>query len=187
MISLKCYYFKKTHLSLVLITILSLLIAYLGYQQIKQIKVRTFNQVPKVNVIPSVESNNKSATIKENKNKKVKQELFVEYRIERDRNRDRQMELLKEMINNTNSTDETRKEAQKRILAMSQTMEQELELENLVKARGFKDAIALMQNTGLTILVQKPTLSAEDSTLITDISEQTTSLDRSKIVVIAKL
>ncbi len=114
-------------------------------------------------------------------------EFFVEYRLERDRTRSQQLDLLREIVNNQNSPDETRKEAQRRLLAISQAIDTEMKLENLIKAENFKDTVVFVQDKSATVIVQAPVLTPMDKNRLTEIAVRVTGLQASSIVVIAKV
>lgn len=196
---MKTFYLSKKLVIISLFFFLGVVLTFLGFQKdIKNIAWPVFNRDPQVNVVPHDQKHNsKKETTKTKaqssntgsleKKKDVEKEFFIEYRLERDRNRDRQLEIIREIVNNKNSGEEARREAQQRLLGISKNMEKEMELENLLKARNYKDAIAMIQEQGLTVIVKLPRLSAEDIAKVTEVAEQTTGIDRSKIIVIAKM
>lgn len=196
---MKTVYLSKKILLIPLLLFLGLVLIYMGFQEeIKKITWPVFNRDPKVNVISDDKKSNLKTGASGNKDQRgqtttlehkkiTEKEFFIEYRLERDRNRDRQMEIMREIVNNKNTGEEARREAQKRLLTISGNMEKEMELENLLKARNYKDAVALLQEQGLTVVIKVPRLSADDIARVTEVAEQTTSIDRSKIVVIAKM
>lgn len=116
-----------------------------------------------------------------------KNEFFVEYRLERDRTRSQQIDLYREIVNNQNSPDETRKEAQRRLLSITQAMETEMKLENLIKAENFKDSVVFVQDTGVTIIVETPVLTSLDKEKLTGIAVNATGFAKEKVVVRSKV
>lgn len=114
-------------------------------------------------------------------------EFFVEYRLERDRTRSQQIDLLREIVNNQNSAQETRGEANRRLLAISQAIDIEMRLENLIKAENFKDAVVFMQDKSVTIIVQTPVLTPVDKNKLTEIAVRATGLSGESVTVIAKV
>jgi stage III sporulation protein AH len=70
-------------------------------------------------------------------------DYFVNYRIEREKMRSQQVEILREIVENPNSAVDVRKDAQKKMLNLTEKMENELKLENLIKAKNYKDAVVL--------------------------------------------
>lgn len=119
-------------------------------------------------------------------NDKNGSEFFSEYRLQRDRIRSQQIDLLREIVNNPNSVAETRKEAQEKLIVITQNLEREMELENLIVAKGFPDAIVLIQPEAVTIIVQGQTLTQEQLAKITDVTVRTLKIEPENIVIVPK-
>ena len=113
--------------------------------------------------------------------------FFVEYRLERDRTRSQQIDLLREIVNNSNSSDDIRKEAQTRLLAISQAIDTEMKLENLIRAEDFKDAVVFVEEKSVTIIIQAPVLTQPDREKLTAITARVTGISAENIAVFAKL
>lgn len=116
----------------------------------------------------------------------VGDDFFVEYKLERERTRGQSVEWLREVINNTNSTSETRQKAQEHLMAISRNMEKEIDLESLLKAKGFKDAAVLVDDRAITVVVEAAHLSAGESAQITDLVSRGTGVDLQNIIIITK-
>lgn len=114
------------------------------------------------------------------------EEFFIEYRLERDRTRSRQIELLQNIVNNPNSSESERKEAQKKILEISTTLEQELKLENLIKAKGYQDAALFIQPASVIVIVYAPNFDTNDATKISDLVSRTTGHKLEQITIMPK-
>lgn len=113
-------------------------------------------------------------------------DFFVEYRLERDRTRGQRIEWLREVINNADSAAETRQKAQEHLLAISSKIEKELELENLLRAKGFKDAAVIADERAVTVIVTSDKLSAGESAEINSLVSRRTGVDAQNIVIIPK-
>lgn len=113
-------------------------------------------------------------------------DFFVEYRIQRDRLRSQHLELLKEIINNPNSSNENRQDAQNRLLELSRLAQQELEVENLIKAKGYTEAVVFIEPKSATVVVGSKNWQAEDANRVADIVARATSLALEDIVIIPK-
>ncbi|MBU7007633.1 stage III sporulation protein AH [Peptococcaceae bacterium DYL19] len=113
--------------------------------------------------------------------------FFVEYRLERDRTRSQQIDLLREIVNNSNSSDDIRNEAQTRLLAISQAIDTEMKLENLIRAEDFKDAVVFVEEKSVTIIIQSPVLTQPDREKLTAITARVTGINADNIAVFAKL
>lgn len=77
----------------------------------------------------------------------VKDNFFIEYRIERDRTRSEQIEILREIVNNQNSSSQMRQEAQQKLLIIAEELEKESKVESALLAKGFGEAVAVLQKT----------------------------------------
>lgn len=116
----------------------------------------------------------------------VGDDFFVEYRLERARARGQSVEWLREVINNINSTDETRQKAQEHLMAISRNMEKEIELESLLRAKGFKNAAVLVDERAVTVVVEAAQLSAGESSQMEDLISRGTGVDLQNIIIITK-
>ncbi len=116
------------------------------------------------------------------------QDFFVDYRLERERVRGQRVEWLREVINNANSTADTRQKAQEHLLAISRSMEKENELENLIRAKGFKDAAVYVDEGSVTVIVEPASvkLTTEDLSSITGLVSRGTGVDAQNIVIIPR-
>ncbi len=113
-------------------------------------------------------------------------QFFIEYRMQRDRARGQQTDLLREIVNNGNSTEEVRKEAQKRLLQISQLLEKEMEIENMIRAKDIKDAVVFLQEKNATVIVQAQKLSAQEEETIKTIVQRVAGTKDTETVVIPK-
>ncbi len=118
--------------------------------------------------------------------KKTGEEFFVEYRLERERTRGRQLELLQQIVDNPNSAAESKQEAQDRIIEIARRMELEMQLENLIKAKGFEDTAVFIQSDSATVIVDKKELEEPDVAKIADLVSRHTGLEMAQIVIIPK-
>lgn len=81
------------------------------------------------------------------------QAFFPTYRMQRERVRGQQLELLREIINNSNTDEKSRQSALERLLSLTSRMEIELKAEAVLKADGCKEAIVIMQNNDATVVI----------------------------------
>lgn len=113
-------------------------------------------------------------------------EFFIEYRLDRERTRGQQVELLREIINNPASSSQTRQQAQERLLAISNKLAKEIEIEHLIRARGFKDSTVCLEENGVTVIVQAANLSPQDTANICEVVSWGTGVGEQNIVIIPK-
>lgn len=128
----------------------------------------------------------KTAEGKDQKAAGESSDFFVEYRLERERTRGQRVEWLREVINNNNSAPETRQKAQEHLMVISRNMAKEVELENLIRAKGFKDAAVLVDDRAVTVIVAAKSLSGGEAAGITELVSRGTGVDPQNVVIITK-
>lgn len=106
---------------------------------------------------------------------------FVNYRLEREKYRQQTIGMLETLLASPES--KSRSEAQGKWLELTTKIEQEGELENLLKIKGFKDVVTDVTKDGVHVLVFAPELSSGDITLIQDIVIRVTKIRLDKIII----
>ena len=112
--------------------------------------------------------------------------FFIKYRLERDKARSEQLDIYREMINNPNTDKTTKKEAQNEMLELTRRMEKEMEIESLVRARGYNDALAYIHDEAVDLIVQSKGLDTNDVAIIGDIVVKTTGYNSEDVTIIEK-
>ncbi|MEJ6950084.1 SpoIIIAH-like family protein [Natronospora cellulosivora (SeqCode)] len=120
------------------------------------------------------------------KEEDVDKNFFIDYRLEREKARSEQINLYREMINNPNTDDNTKKEAQRLMLALSEKMEREMEIESLIRARGYKDALAYIHDQAVDVIVHTNGLEREDVARIGDIIIKVSGFRSEDVTIIEK-
>lgn len=110
--------------------------------------------------------------------------FFVDYRLDRQRARGQRLELLREIINNPASEKEARNKAQQEILTISKNISRELELENLIRAKGFDDAIVFLEEDSANVVVKSENVTPEEATRICDLVARGTGIPEQNIIII---
>jgi stage III sporulation protein AH len=111
---------------------------------------------------------------------------FIEQRLSRDKLRAGLIDRLNEIVNNDNTNEETRTEAQKKIMKIGDISEKELAIEGLIKAKGFEDVLVFLTDESAKIVVSKEELLEQDVVKILDVVVSETKLDPSSIKVMKK-
>lgn len=119
----------------------------------------------------------------------VEKNFFIEYRMERERARSEQINIFREIINNPNTDEATKAEAQKRMLGLTEKMEKEMEIEGLIRARGYQDALAYIHEQAVDIIVQTKSadLDEKDVAIISDVIVKTTGVQFKDVSIIEKV
>ena len=112
--------------------------------------------------------------------------FFVEYRLERDRVRGQEMEMLNDMINNPQVGEEARNEAEKQLLNLVDLMEKELMIENMLKAQGYNDALLFTRKGVSTVMVDAEKMNEEDYLRISEAVSSVTGVPREQVQVIER-
>lgn len=111
---------------------------------------------------------------------------FIEQRLARDRLRANSIDRLNEIVNNDNTNNEMRTNAQEKIMNIGNISETELAIEGLVKAKGFEEALAFFTDKDIKIVVSKDELSEQDMVKILNLVMGETNLDASNIKIMNK-
>ncbi|MBS4007824.1 MAG: SpoIIIAH-like family protein [Clostridium sp.] len=110
--------------------------------------------------------------------------FFVEYRLERDRVRGKELEMLNGMINNPEISQTGKKQAEEQLLALVETMEKELLVENMLKAHGFADAVFFYRGRIANVVVQAENLKDEEFMQIAEMVSGVTEVKIEEVTVV---
>lgn len=111
---------------------------------------------------------------------------FIEQRLSRDKLRAGLIDRLNEIVNNDNTNDEMRTEAQKKIMRIGEISEKELVIEGLIRAKGFEDALIFLTDESAKVVVSIDELTEQDVVKILDAVISETNLDTSNIKIMKK-
>lgn len=81
-------------------------------------------------------------------------DYFVNYEMEREKVRSEQLELLNEMVEGENTVPEVKQEAESKILAITEGMENELLLESLLVAKYGGEAVVFVQEDKVNVILR---------------------------------
>lgn len=118
--------------------------------------------------------------------KTEKDSFFSEYRLERDRTRSEQVEVLNELINNANSSTEVRADAQQRLLLLTENLGKETKIETAVMAKGFTEAVAVMQAQSVLIIIPSEGLRQDEIAKIADIVTKIAECKWEDVIIVPK-
>ena len=107
--------------------------------------------------------------------------FFPYYRLQREKVRSQQLEILQEIINNPNTDEKSKQSAFARLLAITNTMEIELKVEGLLKARGFQEGVVIIQEEGASVVVSTQVFDAEEDAQLKDILAGVLKINSSQI------
>ncbi len=111
---------------------------------------------------------------------------FVEYRLSRDKLRASLVDRLDEMVNNENTNKTMMDEAQKEIIKLGNISEKELQMEGLIKGKGYEDALVFLTEEDVKVVVSIDELNEQDMVKILEIVHSETNYETSNIKIMKK-
>ena len=109
---------------------------------------------------------------------------FSDYRLERERTRTQEITYIDSIISNTNTDQETLAEAQLMKLELTDTMEKEMLLEGLLKAKGFEDVFVTLGDESINVLVKDAELNQSEVAQILELVQRETSASAQNVKII---
>jgi len=114
------------------------------------------------------------------------QDLFIEFQLQRDQARSEQLDLLREVLNNANLGSAAKDQALGVWLRITQDLGLEVDMENLIRAKGFADAVVVLREGQATIMVKAASLTPEEVLRIADIAVRIAGISFEDITVLAR-
>ncbi len=109
---------------------------------------------------------------------------FSDYRLERERTRTQEITYIDSIISNTNTDQETLAEAQLMKLELTDTMEKEMLLEGLLKAKGFEDVFVTLGDESINVVVKDAELNQSEVAQILELVQRETSASAQNVKII---
>ncbi len=117
-------------------------------------------------------SNLEDSEDKENSSKTLSKEtteFFEQAEENRQKSREESEEKLKNLMSDSKISEETKKEIKDRLDDISQNIQKESNIENLIRAKGFGKCIVSLQNGECSVIVSPKTLNESSVIIIRDI------------------
>lgn len=115
-----------------------------------------------------------------------RESFFVEYRLQRERARGQQIEILREIINSPSSAGDTRQVAQEQLLSISRSVAKEARVENMLKAGGYREAVVCVDQKGVTVVVDSPGLNSAQEAKLIELVSRETGIGEQGIIIVPK-
>ncbi len=109
---------------------------------------------------------------------------FSDYRLERERTRTQEITYIDSIISNNNTDQETLAEAQLMKLELTDTMEKEMLLEGLLKAKGFEDVFVTLGDESINVVVKDAELNQSEVAQILELVQRETSASAQNVKII---
>lgn len=110
--------------------------------------------------------------------------FYIQSRLDRDKNRSFYIETLNGIVADDKIDKQVREMAQTEMIALIKRSETERIIENLIKAKGFKDALVIMSDEYVNVIINSEKLTQPQVAQINDIvsREGKVALDKIKIM-----
>lgn len=115
----------------------------------------------------------------------IKTDDYIELRIARDRHRSEARELLAQAIE-AEEDKTVRREKQTALWESDKNRQAESEIETIIKARGFDDALVFCQSDSATVIVRTDSLMREEVIELSSLIERISGVKKEHILIRAK-
>ena len=110
-----------------------------------------------------------------------KSDFFAQARIDREAGRSRSIETFNSLIENESADAAAKASAQQGVLELAQNTETETAVENLLRARGFLDAVCYINNGMANVVVKTELLDGAGVAQISEIVTEQSGIPQEKI------
>ena len=114
------------------------------------------------------------------------QDYFTSTALDRQQARDEALDVLKMVTESSESSQEAKAEAQSKISKIAVDIQNEANIETLVKAKGFEDCVAIISDNAVSVIVSAESLKAAEAAQILSIVYETTGVSPENISIISK-
>ena len=113
-------------------------------------------------------------------------DYFTQTTLNRQQSRDEAIDVLKMVSESEESSEEARAEANEKISQIATDIQNEINIETLVKAKGFEDCVAVISDNSVSVIVGAESLQASEAAQILAIVYSTTGINPENVSIINK-
>ena len=113
-------------------------------------------------------------------------DYFAAAALTRQQSRDEAIDVLKLVANNDEASAEAKAEAQAKISKIAVDIQNEANIETLVKAKGFEECIAVISDNSASVIVKAESLQANEAAQIMAIVYETTGISPENVTIVNK-
>ncbi len=114
------------------------------------------------------------------------QDYFTSTALDRKEARDEAIDVLKLVTESEESSEEAKAEAADKISKIAVDIQNEANIETLVKAKGFEECVAIISEDAVSVIVSADALQAAEAAQILTIVYETTGISPEKVSIINK-
>ncbi len=112
--------------------------------------------------------------------------FFDEFRLERERERAAQLEIIAGVADDPDADPEARRQAQAALLAAASRARREFDAESMIVARGYADAVVSLEEGGASVVVKSGRLEEAGAQAIGDIVARATGVSLGRITIVER-
>ena len=113
-------------------------------------------------------------------------DYFTATALDRQEARDEALDVLKLVTESADATEEAKAEASAKISKIAVDIQNEANIETLVKAKGFEECVAIISEDSVSVIVGAESLQAAEAAQIFSIVYETTGISPEKVSIINK-
>ena len=113
--------------------------------------------------------------------KEESSDFFSQARLDREAGRSRSIETFNSIISNESADTAAKASAQQSVLELAQNTETETAVENLLRAKGFEDAVCYINNGMANVVVKTQVLDSANAAKISEIVTEQSGIPQDKI------
>ena len=111
---------------------------------------------------------------------------FTATALSREQSRDEAIDVLTLVTESAETSEEAKAEAAAKISKIAVDIQNEMNIETLVKAKGFEDCVAIISDDAVSVIVRADSLRANEAAQILAIVYDTTGIDPENVSIISK-
>lgn len=111
---------------------------------------------------------------------------FTATALNRQQSRDEALDVLNLICESDEATEEAKADAQAKIAKIATDIQNEMNIETLVKAKGFAECVAVISEDAVSVIVESEGLQAAEAAQILAIVHDTTGISPEKVSIINK-
>ena len=119
-------------------------------------------------------------------NNAAEENYFTATALNRQQSRDEAIDVLKLVSESNESSEEAKAEATAKIAQIATDMQNENNIETLVKAKGFEECVAIISDNSVSVIVSSEELQAAEAAQILAIVYDTTGINPENVSIINK-
>ena len=132
----------------------------------------------------NMENNFNSST--ETGNNAPEENYFTATALNRQQSRDEAIDVLKLVSESNESSEEAKAEATAKIARIAEDVQNESNIETLVKAKGFEECVAIISDNSVSVIVSAESLQASEAAQILAIVYDTTGINPENVSIISR-